>query len=358
MELIKHIEKLLGEGSSSLDLRPILVPSRQLAQILAGFSNTEGGFIVFGAKRKPKDGYEVAGLTSDFNVSAITNKALDLLAPRPLVEYGFYNLDGHQVFVIAISPSPVPILLESKKYTRQAGKTIDADEQLFNFNTSGEIKFREINSRLTGYKAKMTDAKSRVIAHYQGALRILDNLAILLYPNGLTVATDSFEGKILTRILFSSVVDNFEIYLSDLLYEIWLANPNTLKGPATVTLEQVLNCADIEDFVKFYAKDKISKMKKGSVKTFIKDNKLINDLNVFTPTYIDNIESILQIRHLYAHSNGIIDEHFIKSYRGSLTVGDDYLLSASDVLEKLDYLAGLIDQADNTSITKYNLSTL
>lgn len=357
MELINSIEKLLNEGSPLLDLRPILLPSRQLAQIVAGFANSGGGFILFGAKVKTK-GYEITGLTSDFNVSAITNKALDLLSPRPQINYGFYNLNGQQIFIIEVSPSSVPVLLEGKKYIRAAGKTIDADEQLFTFNTGGEIKFREINNRLSGYRLTMTYAKSRVITHYQGALKIMDNLAMLLYPNGLTLPTNSYEGKILTRILFSSVVDNFEIYLSDLLYEIWLANPNTLKSTATVTLEQVLNCADIEDFIKFYAKDKISKMKKGSVKTFIKDNNLISDLNVFTPSCIDEVESILQIRHLYSHSNGIIDEHFLKSYRGPLTVGDDFLLTTDDVLEKLNYLADLIEQTDNVATTKYNLSTL
>ncbi|MEJ5056017.1 AlbA family DNA-binding domain-containing protein [Sphingobacterium sp. MYb382] len=354
----KRIEELLNEGSASLELRPILAPSRQLAQLVAGFSNTEAGYIVFGAKKKLKHGYEIMGLTSDFNVSAITSKALDLLVPRPHVDYGFHNLGGRQVFIIAVHSSPVQILLEGKKYIRNAGKTMDADEQLFTFNTAGQPKFIELNNRLTSYKAIMTDAKSRVIAHYQGALKIMDNLAMLLYPNGLNKPTDSYEGKILTRILFSSVVDNFEIYLSDLLYEIWLANPNTLKGPATVTLEQVLNCSDIEDFIKFYAKDKISKMKKGSVKTFIKDNKLISDLNVFNPAHINDVESILQIRHLYAHSNGIIDEHFLKSYRGSLTVGDDYLLSTEDVLMKLNYLSGLANMVDIAAITKYNLSTL
>jgi hypothetical protein len=358
MELTKNIKELLDEGSSFLDIRPILLPSRQLAQIIAGFSNSGGGYILFGAKKKSNAGYEITGLTSDFNVSSITYKALDLLSPRPQTINGFHNIDGQQVFLISVSSSSVPVLLEGKKYIRDAGKTVDDNEQKFTFNTGGEIKFKEISNRLLAYKTMASDAKSKVLAHYQGALKIMDNLALILYPKGLILPTESFEGKILTRILFSSVVDNFEIYLSDLLYEIWLANPNTLKSTATVTLEQVLNCADIEEFIKFYAKDKTSRMKKGSVKTFIKDNYLISDLNVFTSSHVNNVESILQIRHLYAHSNGIIDEHFLKSYRGALTVGDDYLLTANDVLEKLDYLADLINQTDNAAVAKYSLSTL
>lgn len=43
--------------------------------------------------------------------------------------------------------------------------------------------------------------------------------------------------------------DNFEIYLSDLLYEIYLANPSTLKSHQQVTIKEVLDCADMQEFV-------------------------------------------------------------------------------------------------------------
>jgi hypothetical protein len=42
------------------------------------------------------------------------------------------------------------------------------------------------------------------------------------------------------RILFSSCADNFEIFMSDLLYEIYLAKPETLKSNAQVTVKDVL----------------------------------------------------------------------------------------------------------------------
>ena len=69
-------------------------------------------------------------------------------------------------------------------------------------------------------------------------------------------------------------------------YEIYLANPDTLKSQQTVTIEEVLNCSDIQDFIKYWSKEKLSKLQKGSVKGFIKDNKQISELKVISPTEV------------------------------------------------------------------------
>ena len=126
--------------------------------------------------------------------------------------------------------------------------------------------------------------------------------------------TTNQEGKVLSRILFASFVDNFETYLSDLLYEIFLANPATLKSKQQVTIEEVLNCSDLQEFVKYWAKQKIGKLQKGSVKGFISDNKQISDLEVLDEPIQNEIEKILQIRHLYSPRNGLVAEKFLQYF--------------------------------------------
>jgi hypothetical protein len=358
MEIIEKLDLLLTESSPLVDLRPILPPSKQLAQIIAAFSNSSGGLIALGAKWKPKGGYEVSGLSMDFNANAITHKALDYLSPMPIIDYGYHTFHGHQIFLLNVPASQELVLLQGKKYIRVDKNTVDADEVNPTFRPGGDIKVMLVSEQLQQLSTSKTLAKSKVLAHYQSSLKIIDNLGALLYPENINTAPSLHEGKILIRILFSSIVDNFEIYLGDLLYEIWLSNPNTLKSGATVTVEQVLNCSDIEEFIIFYARDKISKMKKGSVKTFIKDNNLINELGVFTPVRITEVDAILQIRHLFSHSNGIVDDQFLRHYQGSLNIGDDYLLSTDDILEKLSYLAHTIDLVDQEAINAHSLSSL
>ena len=186
-------------------------------------------------------------------------------------------------------------------------------------------------------------------------LRILDDLAKLLYPKGSGAPTDNPEGKMLVRILFSSCADTFETFMSDLLYEIYLAKPETLKSDAPVTVKEVLDCSDMQEFITRYAKEKLKKLQRGSVKGFISDNQAIKSLNVFDATRIDEIEKILQIRHLYTHQNGIVDDRFRKSF--PLTnVNDEYRMTLDEFLSRFDYLADAIEAVDEAARKVFKLA--
>ena len=101
---------------------------------------------------------------------------------------------------------------------------------------------------------------------------------------------------------YSSFADNFETYLSDLLYEIFLAQPETLKSQQQVTIKEVLDCSDLQEFVNYWANKQIGKLQKGSVKGFIEDNQQIKKLDAIDKPTQHEIEKILQIRHLYSHT--------------------------------------------------------
>lgn len=187
---------------------------------------------------------------------------------------------------------------------------------------------------------------------------VINDLGNILYPGSASLPTTNQEGKILIRILLSSCADNFEIYLTDLLYEIYLANPATLKSAQQFSIKEVLDCADMQEFVLFWAKKKLSKLQRGSVKGFIADNSQIKDLNVIDDTQQDNIEKILQIRHLYAHRNGIVDEKFLQFYPGEYNLNDEHQLSIQDMLGHFSYSLNIVDKIDKAAILKYQLATL
>jgi hypothetical protein len=147
------------------------------------------------------------------------------------------------------------------------------------------------------------------------------------------------------RILFSSCADNFEIFMSDLLFEIYLAKPETLKSNATVTVKDVLDCSDMQEFISRYAKEKLKKLQRGSVKGFISDNKQIKSLGVFDAARQAEIEKILQIRHLYAHQNGLVDDRF-REYFPAANLNDEYRMTLDAFLTRLEYLAQSIDAVD------------
>jgi hypothetical protein len=365
VDITDKVKELIGESlffgqvkSTEVEYKAVLPPSRSMAQIISSFANTEGGYLILGISGIKDGRIEGNGLSEDFHANTITHKALDLLVPQPKVTYQYISFNGKKLYVIKIEKSDLPVAIEGKIYKRVNGVIKLTNPVEITFRINGYVRIENINQQLETYKSNATNAKAKLIEHYQSILKIMDDLGQILYPEGADRPTSNQEGKVLTRILFSSFVDNFETYLSDLLYEIFLANPQTLKSQQQVTIEEVLNCSDLQEFVKYFAKQKISKLQKGSVKGFVKENKQIRDLGVIDENSQNDIEKILQIRHLYSHRNGIVDEKFLQYYAGQFDLNTEHQMPISEVCDKLHYLAEVAQRIDVAATTKYQLAQI
>jgi hypothetical protein len=353
MEITQHILDRIGQPESEqLEYKAVLPPAATVAQLIGSFANTNGGGIVLGVV---EDGKEVLinGLSDEFRAVQITRKAIDLLSPPPAVSYDYVVHQGKRLFVIDVKRSDAEVSLGGKVYVRVGKQTT--------LKQAGPVKairdagIARLSKELEEDRKSCTAARAKLLDHYESVLRILDDLAKLLYPKGSSVPTDNPEGKMLMRILFSSCADTFETFMSDLLYEIYLAKPESLKSDAPVKVKDVLDCADMQEFITRYAKEKLKKLQRGSVKEFIADNKAIKSLSVFDATRIEEIEKILQIRHLYTHQNGIIDEKFRKSF--PLTkVNDEYRMTLDEFLGRFDYLAQAIEAVDEAARKDFKLA--
>jgi hypothetical protein len=350
-----NIENIIGsDESEKLEYKAVLLPSKSLAKLVSSFANTTGGHIILGVS----DNKEINGLSEDFRANSIMHKALDLLTPRPDVEYQYVMYQDKKLYVIKVEKSDSIILLENNAYIRVGDSTQLQTPQNLSFNPNGYPRISEINELVVNYSHNGTSSKLRLTEHYQSILKLIDDLGAVLYPEGVEESTINQEGKVLSRILYSSYVDSFEAYLSDLLYEIFLANPDSLKSQQKVTIEEVLNCSDIQEFVNYWSKQKINKLQKGSVKGFIKENKQINDLNIINESEQIEIEKILQVRHLYTHRNGIVDEKFIQYFTGEYDLNIVHQLNIKEFCDKLVYLIEIIEKIDNAAKIKYNLATV
>jgi hypothetical protein len=280
------------------------------------------------------------------------------LSPKPIVDYGYVESGGNKLFAISVLKSDELISVDGKIYKRENNKTVLSNPTVEVFSVGGYSRIFNINKSLGLLKNDSTNSKNQLLEHYQSILKIIDSLKILLYPEQTDKPTTNKEGRVLSRILFSSVVDNFETYLSDILFEIYLAKPETLKSEQMVKVEDVLNCSDIQEFIVYWATQKIGKLQKGSVNGFIKENKQIRELNIITPNIQKEVEKILQIRHLYSHRNGIVDEKFIKYFTTGYIMGTEHQMSIDDILDKQEYLTDLVNKIDNAAKNKYSLSAL
>ena len=77
MNIQIEIEHLIGTPeSNTLEYKAVLPPSKNVAQLICSFANSEGGYIVLGVS----DHYEINGLSEDFHANTITHKAKALLS--------------------------------------------------------------------------------------------------------------------------------------------------------------------------------------------------------------------------------------------------------------------------------------
>ena len=360
MDFSEEIIKLVGNPENEiLQYKAVLPPARTIARIASAFANSKGGVLILGIT-EGQEGFLTTGLSDDFNVNGVVHKAIDLLTPKPLVDYGYITFNEKRIYAIKVARSENPVFVEGKAYISETdGIIVPIGNQNPNVTQTGIQEIDDAVEKINHLKSNSTNAKSKLIDHYQSVINIVFDSTKLLCPYSITIPTTKQEGKILMRILFSSCADNFEIYLTDLLYEIYLAKPETLKSSEqTVTVKEVLDCSDMQEFVTFLAKKKLNKLQRGSVKGFISDNKQISKLNVISDSEQDEIEKILQIRHLYAHKNGIVDEKFLSYYPGMFSINDEHSLAVEDLLKHFLYLLETVDRIDKAAILKYQLSTL
>jgi hypothetical protein len=353
MDIAKDTLDRIGQPESELlEYKAVLPPAATIAQIVCAFANTKGGAIVLGVAEDGK-GIVINGLSDEFRAVQITRKAIDLLSPTPAVSYDYVAQDGKRLFVIEVPQSGKEISLGGKVYVRVGHRTTPKQPAPVKSITDRGIE--RLSKDLAEDRKACTEARAKLLDHYESVLRILDDLRALLYPKGLTVPTDNAEGKMLMRILFASCADTFETFMTDLLYQIYLAKPDTLKSDAPVKVKDVLDRADMDEFIVWYAKEKLKKLQRGNVKGFIAENPTIKALNVFDDPRIGEIEKILQIRHLYTHQNGIVDDKFRQHFPVT-KVNDEYPMTLDEFLKWFEYLAQAVEAVDEAARRAFNLA--
>jgi hypothetical protein len=84
-------------------------------------------------------------------------------------------------------------------------------------------------------------------------------------------------------------------------------------------------------------------------------NPTIKSLNAFDDTRVGEIEKILQIRHLYTHQNGIVDDKF-RHYFPTTKVNDEYPMTLDEFLKSFEYLAEAVEAVDEAARKAFNLA--
>jgi len=117
-------ELLIKPKSVDFEFNAVPFAPYKTAEIISSFANTEGGSLIFGINELSPVSNAFAGLSSDFRMDEIINKAITFLLPRPVVSYDWVSIGDLCLFVIKINKSEAEITLGNKKYIRKGSKTI------------------------------------------------------------------------------------------------------------------------------------------------------------------------------------------------------------------------------------------
>lgn len=353
---IEQLERIVGQPEGQhLEYKTVLPPPSLIARVVAAFANSDGGVLICGVR----DDLVLEGIADDVPASSIVDSALSRLRPRPIVNHQFAELNGKRLYIIEVSKSPQKVITEDGIIYLRVGARQITSRLATGEDTSPRGQNKKINDlliRLDSFRTIATESKQRLLAQYSSLLALIDHSKEILFPDGTSKVPKILEGKALVRLLMASFADSFETYLADLLFEIYLAKPDTLKSPSPVTVQEVLDCVDREAFIQFIANKKISALKKENVKSLVEENGQIKALGIFSNTVISEIDKLFQIRHLFVHSNGRIDAKFVSNVAGSFHIGDDYQMTVDEICEAASFLSNLVDQLDKASIVKYSLS--
>lgn len=351
------LEQVIGQPEGqTLEYKTVVPPPSFIARIVASFANSDGGFLVCGVR----DDQTIQGIADEVPAPSIVDSALARLRPRPTVNHYFVEVEGKRLYVLEVAKSPQSVTTEQGViYSRVGDHTITS-----RLATEGERGTRsqhksidELLRKLEEFKVKASESKQRLVEQYINLTQLIERSTPILCPEKTSIVTSIAEGKVLARLLLSSFADTFETYLADLLFEIYLAKPETLKSSSAVEVREVLDCFDREAFIRFVATRKISGLKKGNVKGLIEENKQIKNLEVFSDSsIITEIDELFQIRHLYVHSNGRVDSKFANSVSGKFQIGDEHQMTVDEICKAATLLSTTVDQLDEAAINKYGLS--
>ncbi|MFE2486138.1 hypothetical protein ACFXGR_23130 [Streptomyces mirabilis] len=159
------------------------------------------------------------------------------------------------------------------------------------------------------------------------------------------------------EMALSRSVDNFLSYVSDILTQAIITRPDLLKTQEQVSLEEVLNHASLEDFVRWAAERRVNQLSfKGlsDIAQYV-EKRLGMTLHSSEDDWTSLNEAVA-VRNIIVHRRAIIDERFLWSIKDSkLTVGQKYEVPREKLAQAMKCTMRIVHDFDSRIAEKFDL---
>ena len=164
-----------------------------------------------------------------------------------------------------------------------AVKTIDKHRQI----ASAALAYDPIAEQ-QGEKPKQPEEKLELTKHYY-----------------------KYHMPLMKEFLLVRLVDNYQKYLADILFEIFINKPETLKSSAQVEVSEVLAAGTMDNFVRQYAEKKVDNLTHES---FIDLQRFFEErFKIEISDKTKAIRTAIAIRNISVHNRCIINKRYLQS---------------------------------------------
>jgi hypothetical protein len=163
----------------------------------------------------------------------------------------------------------------------------------------------------------------------------------------------------LNNMFISSLVSCFEVYIQDLLYEIFVRYPKTLRCNKALTYDEILKHSSIAQVISYMAQLESSKSTEGFATEYLfrmAKRFGINAIEELINKGIikEGIEKVTGIRNVIVHSGGVVDSAYLRRYpQSSFQEGDCILLDLDDVSGISERIRLTVDIIESSARQKF-----
>lgn len=191
----------------------------------------------------------------------------------------------------------------------------EANNSIFIINTAGEV-FKTEETLGDTYK-KLARTQFDAIAQ------------TWLFAGPCSMGIITYE---MARIQLCEIVNNFNCYLAEIIAELFKVNPHFFKlRKHQIRVSEIAdyNSKDeIFEHIVWNLVEKLTREKLDNIKEFFKELGIESN---FDDTHYKNVKRGIEIRNLFVHNRGIVNQHFKTNTRiPDLIIGEKFELTPED----------------------------
>jgi hypothetical protein len=158
------------------------------------------------------------------------------------------------------------------------------------------------------------------------------------------------------ELAFCRIVDNYLLYVSELLALIFKTKPDALKSDEKVSIEMILGHATIEDLIEGLTERRVLSLSLKSV--FALNNYLTRRLSfrlAENDVELQTLVEIVENRNLYVHNRGVVNRHYLNRLPNSSRKVGESLNAREQLGRGLDVLPQSVFLTDARAAAKFHI---